>query len=147
MSNLLPATDLISCFVLIDDVCEDIIQPQTRGRHPCISTSEVIAILVYNSISLHQKTLKDIWSILYLYHQKDFKHLPTYAGFVHEVHQALPVMQELMTRSLIPGEINFVDSTFLEVCSNHRAQRYKVARNLVAFGKNHRDGTLDSNYI
>ncbi len=137
MSSLLPTTDLVSCFILIDDICQDIIQPQTRGRHPCISTSEIVAILVYNTISLHQKTLKDIWNILYLYHQSDFKHLPTYAGFVHEVHQALPVMEELLAQSLVPAELCFVDSTFLEVCTNHRAHRYKVARNMVAWGKNH----------
>ncbi len=136
MSSLLLTTDVVSCYVLIDDISKDIVPQYVTGRPPCLSSTEVVAILVYNTMVLHQKTLKDIWNMLKLYHTKDF-HVPAYNTFVEEVHRALPLMEELLAQSLVPAKLNFVDSTFLEVCTLDRAKRYKVAPQRVAFGKNH----------
>jgi hypothetical protein len=136
MSNLLPVADLASCYVVIDDACKEFIPHRICGRLPCLSSPEIIAILVYNVVTLHQQTLKDLWLMLTLYHEKDF-HVPAYSTFVQEVHRALPLMQKLLSESLVPAPINFIDATFLEVCTLPRAQRYSVARDHVAFGKNH----------
>ena len=137
MSSLLPATDLISCYVLIDDISKNIIPQYITGRPPSLSISETTTILVYASIMLRVKTLKDIWNIFHIYHKKDFKRFPSYSAFVDEVHRSLPYMEEILSQLLVKSGLNFVDSTFLEVCTLTRTDHYKVARDMVAFGKNH----------
>jgi hypothetical protein len=137
MSSLLPTTDLISCYVLIDDISKDLVPQYVTGRPPCLSISEITAMIVYSSTTLRTKTLKDVWMILSIYHRNDFKHIPAYKTFVAEIHRALPVMEKILSRLLVSSKLNFVDSTFLEVCTLERADHYRVAKNSVAFGKNH----------
>jgi hypothetical protein len=137
MSSLLPATDLVSCYVLIDDISKQIVPQYVTGRPPLLSIPETTAILVYASIMLRAKTLKDVWNIISLYHKNDFKKFPSYTTFIDEVHRALPYMEQLLSQLLVKSGLNFVDSTFLEVCTRERADHYKVAKNKVAFGKNH----------
>jgi hypothetical protein len=88
-------------------------------------------------MALQQKTLKDAYRTLCIYHRGDFKKLPAYNTFVDEVHHALPAMFEVLTSLLCSEEaIRIMDSTMLEVCKLHRADDYKVARDIARFGKN-----------
>jgi hypothetical protein len=109
----------------------------STGRPPALRTSEVIAILIWHTLQLKQKTLKDIYHHVGLYHADDFPRLPTYQAFVDEVHRALPLCFELLTELLSAEEaIRIMDATMLPVCTLHRADHYKTARKYVAFGKN-----------
>lgn len=135
MPSLLPA-DFISCFCFFDDLVKELGFEYTTGRPPVLQASEVITILVWNTVVLKQVTLKDIWQSLRTYHLLDFN-IPAYSTFIQEAHRALPLMSILLSFSLVPADIVFTDSTFLEVCSLHRVNHYKVAKDIVAFGKNH----------
>lgn len=112
-------------------------QPPAPGRPALLSESEVITILVWTTLALHQKNLTDIHRTLSLYHRADFPHLPAYSTFVAECHRALPQLFEVLSTLLCDDEaVRIMDSTMLPVCKLHRVDDYKVARNKVAFGKN-----------
>jgi hypothetical protein len=118
---------------------DDIVPKKVRGpgKPPALATSEVITILIWHTIVLKQKTLKDIHDTVSLYHRQDFPRLPPYNTFVAECHRALPDMFALLTSILSDEEaVRIMDSTMLPVCKLHRVDRYKVARNIAAFGKN-----------
>lgn len=108
-----------------------------RGRPPVLSRAEVITILLWSTIALQQKTLKDAYRTLAIYHRGDFKRLPAYNTFVDEVHRALPFCFELLEQLLSSEEaVRIMDSTMLPVCKNHRADHYKVAPDIARWGKN-----------
>ena len=111
MSSLLAATDIVSCYVLIDDISKDIVPQYTTGRPPNLTIQEITTIVVYASIVLRTKTLKDIWNIVHLYHRNDFKTFPTYKTFVAELHRALPSMEAILSRLLVKSKLNFVDQS------------------------------------
>jgi hypothetical protein len=134
---LTTAVDLTTLYVLIDDVLPKPNQRATAGRHSLLSDSELITIIIFNAIILHQKTLKEIWKFVKDYHGKDFPKIPEYAGFVAHLHRVAPAMAELLSLTFAPAKLNFVDSTFLEVCKLHRVDDHKVAKNIAKFGKNH----------
>ena len=109
----------------------------SRGRPPILSSAEVVTMLLWSTIVLKQKTVKDVYRTLSVYHSNDFKKLPAYTTFVDEVHRALPLCFELLTQLLSSKEtVRIMDSTMLPVCKLHRADHYKTANNMVAFGKN-----------
>lgn len=138
MSNVLLSCDLIALYCAIDDALVVIEEGKPAvGRPSLLSNSEMIAILVYNTLFLHQKNLKDIWRFTQKYHGHDFPKIPQYASFVEHVHRMLPVMLELLSLSLVKADINFTDSTMLEVCKLFRADSHKVAKLIAKFGKNH----------
>lgn len=109
-----------------------------RTGRPCLmNDSELITILIWNTCTLHQKTLKDIYQTMRLYHEKDFKQLPSYQTFVRRTHSLIPVMLTLLEHLLSDKEaIRIMDATMLPVCKNHRADRHKVAKDIAKFGKN-----------
>lgn len=129
--------DLTSLYTLIDDACRETFLPQVTGRHPILADSELITILVWNCLTLHQKTLKDVLRSITNYHLKDFPALPKYSTFLEHVYRVTPKMTTLLGLSFVPSKLDFADSTFLEVCKNHRAENHKVAKNIANFGKNH----------
>jgi hypothetical protein len=107
------------------------------GRPPALNDAEVITILVWHTLVLKQKTLKDIYDTVCLYHRKDFPQLPTYSTFVAECHRALPEMFITLTSMLSHEEaVRIMDSTMLPVCKLHRVDNYNVAKNEARFGKN-----------
>lgn len=107
------------------------------GKPPALNCSEVITILLWHTLVLKLKTLKDVHDSISLYHQKDFPTLPPYNTFVAECHRALPDMFVVLMEMLSSEEaVRIIDSTMLPVCKLHRADRHKTARNMVAFGKN-----------
>jgi hypothetical protein len=126
---------IVDLFCWVDDSVPS--KVNSTGRPPALRTSEVITILIWHTIQLKQKTLKDIYRHVDLYHANDFPRLPTYQAFVGEVHRALPVCFELLIELLSVEEaVRIMDATMLPVCKLHRADHYKTARNYVAFGKN-----------
>jgi hypothetical protein len=102
-----------------------------------MNNSELITILIWNTCTLHQKTLKDIYHTLHLYHEHDFKNLPSYQTFLGRTHQLIPLMLELLEQMLCDQEpVRILDSTMLPVSKPHRADRHKVAKDIAKFGKN-----------
>ena len=108
-----------------------------KGGRPCImSDNEVITLLIWNVISLHQKTLKDVHTFTKLYLKKEFPQLSKYNTFLKQCHKVTPLMYNLLQSLLQNDELQFVDSTMIEVCTLKRADNYKVAKNIVKFGRN-----------
>lgn len=106
------------------------------GRPPLLQKSEIITILIWNTIVLKQKTLSDVHSFMKTYHSHDF-HLPKYSAFMNHCHQALPQMLLLLDQLLSATEaVRLMDSTMLPVSKPHRADRHKVAKGIAKFGKN-----------
>lgn len=112
--------------------------PSTRtiGR-PCVmNDTEMITILIWCTCTLKQKTLRDCYDTLCLYHQHDFK-TPSYQTFVRRSHEVTEHMFFLLSQLLCDTEpVRLMDSTMLPVCKNHRIDDHKVAKNIANFGKN-----------
>lgn len=136
MSSLLPNCDLVAIYTMIDDAIINHSKPKI-GRPSVLSDSEIITILVYNTLVLRQKSLKDILNFVKIYHYNDFPKLPRYSGFVEQAHRVIPLICEILSMTLVKAEINFTDSTMLEVCKLFRADNHKVAKDKAKFGKNH----------
>lgn len=127
-------TDL---YVFVDDMTP-IVREETRGRNALLSNSELITILVWNSLTVRQKTLKDIHNWLLMYHSYDFPQIPKYNAFIEHCHKIIPYLASLL-RQLFSKDapIKFMDSTMLPVCKVVRANSHKVAKDIAEFGKNH----------
>lgn len=111
--------------------------PCGTGRPRTISNAEVTTLLIWNTVVLRQKTLKDLFRCAGMYHDDDIP-LPSYATFVRAAHRALPDMLALLGLLLSDTEpVRLMDATMLPVCKLHRADTHKVAHTLAQFGKNH----------
>jgi transposase len=133
---------IVDLFVWVDDALASAGQthPAARnkgGRHPKLSTSETITILLFCSLTAPQKLLKGIWRWALTNHEDDFN-LPAYSKFVEHCHKALPALCWLLEQTLASkAPLRFMDSTMLPVCKLYRADRHKVAKGVAAFGRNH----------
>lgn len=111
-------------------------KPYQTGRPPLLTQSEVVTILIWNTIVLKQKTLKDIHRAMETYHTADFN-MPKYSAFVVQCHRTLPQMLCLLGQLLCDTEsVRIMDATMLPVSKLHRADDHKVAKDIAAFGKN-----------
>jgi hypothetical protein len=128
---------IIDLYVMVDDLLSTK-DKCFRGRPTLLSTSELITILIWSSLTTKQKNLKDIHNWIKMYHKEDFPNLPKYSAFVDHCHRIIPwliyVLEILMTKY---SSLRFMDSTMLEVCKLIRANTHKVAKNIANFGKNH----------
>ena len=107
-----------------------------RGRPSSLSTNEILTLLIWNTLVLRQKTLKDLHRFASLYHAQDFR-IPAYSTFVAECHRALPAILTLLKELLVDtADIRLMDATMLPVCKLHRADAHKTAKNVAQFGKN-----------
>ena len=126
-------TDL---YVMVDNLLPA--KQSTKGRPVLLSDSELITILIWNVLVMKQKTLKDIYRWIKMYHQEEFPRLPKYQGFVVCCHRVIPLLlwflEQLLTKQTT---VRFMDSTMLEVCKMVRANRHKTCKNIAKFGKNH----------
>jgi hypothetical protein len=123
-------------FCVIDEIIPK--KQYITGRHALLSESEVVTILLWSTMTLHQKNLIDIHRTLLLYHRTDFPRLPAYSTFVAECHRALPHMFDVLCTLLSETEaLRIMDATMLPVCKLHRTDHYKVAKNQARFGKNY----------
>lgn len=135
MQNLL-IEDITTLFVVVDDLLGK--RTSGRGRPSLLSASETVTMLIWSTVILEQKKLKDIYRFMSRYHTDDFPHLPNYQNFIKQCHRCIPVMAQLLCLSVdTSAPLRFVDSTMLEVCKLIRAHRHRVAAGIAAFGKNH----------
>lgn len=118
---------IIDLYCWVDDLLPKQLFKKT-GRPILISDSELITFLIWNTIVLKQKNLKDIWGALNMYHKKDFPMPPKYSSFIDHCHKVLPKLIDLLEIILQPGDVGIVDSTMLEVCKLYRAEDHKVAK-------------------
>lgn len=129
---------IVDLFVWVDDFVPIKARSRLGGRPSIASDSELLTILIWNAIVLHQKTLKDVWQFARLHLRRDFPHLPKYAGFVRHCHRLAPIMHKMLESLMVKEQpLKFIDATMLPVCKVKRADDHKVAKGLAAFGKNH----------
>lgn len=129
---------IIDLYVLIDDLIPSCGQAPKAGRHPTLQTSEVITILIWNTLTVRQKTLKDIYRWIKTYHENDFPSLSKYNAFLDQCHRAAPQLYTVLQQLLVmDASVRFMDSTMIPVCKNVRADTHKVAKGIAQFGKNH----------
>jgi hypothetical protein len=128
---------IVDLFCLVDDLLPK--SDRCRGGRPAIlRDSELVTLLLWNVLVLHQKTIKDIWRFTSLHLQSEFPRLPSYNAFLDHCHRVAPQMLWLLRELLCATEpVKIADSTMLEVCKLHRSSSHKVAKNIAAFGKNH----------
>lgn len=129
--------DITNLYVWVDDLL-----PQESkslgGRPSTLNNSELISILVWNTLTVKQKTLKDIYQWIRLDYPDEFPQLACYENFVKHCHRALPLMIWVLNSLLqTTSAVRIMDSTMLEVCKLVRADSHKIARNIADFGKNH----------
>lgn len=128
-------TDL---FVGIDDLVPQPAANPLGGRPAVLTNSELVTLLVWNALVLHQKTIKDLHTFTSFYLRPEFPRLPQYEGFLAHCHRVTPVMFSLLQYLLCTEEpVKILDSTMLPVCTLKRVDKHKVARQIAAFGKNH----------
>ena len=127
---------IVDLYSWVDDVLPKQLSKKL-GRPVLVSDSEVLTMLIWNTVTLKQSNLKDIFNALHLYHQNDFPTLPKYSSFVNHCHKVLPQFLELTELLMQSSETGIVDSTMLPVCRLYRANDHKVAKGKAQFGKNH----------
>ncbi len=129
---------IVDVYTWIDDLLPATPPSPQGGRPPVLHDNELITILVWNAVVIHQKTLKDVWHFTRLHLNAEFPRLPQYQTFVEHCHRVAPKMFMLLKTLLSPDDaVKLVDATMLPVCRLKRADDHKVARHIAAFGKNH----------
>lgn len=124
-------------FVLVDDLVPTLKQSPRGGRPSILSPSEVITILIWNSLVVQQKTLKALYRWMHCYHTSDFPRLPTYNAFLMQVHRLFPIYLSLLEQMMQKRTpLRFTDSTMLPVCTKRRADTHRVAKGIANFGRN-----------
>ncbi len=125
-------TDL---FVFVDDLIPK--RGTHVGRPAVLSDSELVTVLIWNMLSMHQKTLKDIHTWAYLFLAEEFPELPKYSAFVDHCQRITPLLFQLLSCVLCTeAPARILDSTMVPVCKLVRADEHKVAKGITKFGKN-----------
>ena len=129
---------IIDLYVLVDDSLPLNFKSNIRGRPSILTNSELITILIWNTLMVKQKTIRDIHKWVKDYHSSEFPKLPKYSAFVDQCHKVIPLIYFILETTLATHEpLRLMDSTMLEVCKIVRADSHKVAKNIAKFGKNH----------
>lgn len=132
----LPSHYIVDLFAWVDDALPA--TPGTTGRPQVLRDSELITMLVWNTLRWRQPTLKDLYRLVEDRSRSEFPRLPAYEGFVKHCHRAVPRLARCLDRLLAAGsDLRFVDATKLEVCALKRAGSHRVAREVADFGKGH----------
>jgi len=129
-------TDL---FVWLDDLIKDkkLVSKSKVGRPSSLTDSEITTLVIWNVLFLHQKTIQDLYNYSKMHLESEFPNIPTYNAFLDHCHRITGILTVLLQSMLNKkSAIKFADSTMIEVCKLHRVDDYKVAKDLVAFGKN-----------
>ena len=126
--------DITDLFVLVDDLLPGRMGP---GRPGLLSRGEMVTLLVWNALTEPQGTVKGVWKWARRNYSAEFPRIPEYSAFADRANACLPELLSVFRKLLVPGErLRFLDSTKVPVCKNHRAERYKVARDACGWGKN-----------
>lgn len=135
MQNPITIEDITTLYTIVDDYLPD--NFRKVGRPSALTDREMITILVWCTVLLKSRTIKDIYEFIRVYHLRDFPLLPDYCSFVRHCNRLNPLLELLLTKSLeTDSRIQFVDSTMLQVCKLIRADRHRVAKGMADFGKN-----------
>jgi len=122
----------------VDNILPKQITTSRGGRPPVLKHSELVTILIWNALVLHQKTIKDLHNHTRIHLQGEFPKLPSYEAFLGHCHRVTPLMLTLLQQLLATDEpLKLMDSTMLPVCKLKRSDSHKVAKNVAAYGKNH----------
>jgi len=134
---------IVDIYVLVDDTLKTVKDDATKqtGRPSVLSNSELVTILLWDSLTEGHKTLRDVYSWVKREYQDYFPKLPNYQNFVAHCHRNLHSLIYLLQLTLANfgqnAPVRFADSTMLPVCKLVRADRHKVATGIADFGKNH----------
>jgi hypothetical protein len=138
MAFFLHPHHIIDLYCLVDDLLPSELPQKKGGRPTLLSRSELVTILIWNTLVLHQKTLFDLHAHIARYHTQDFPRFPKYTGFVAQCHRNIPLIAYFLSVLLHQKEaVRILDSTMLPVCKLKRADSHKVAKDVANFGKNH----------
>lgn len=121
-------------FCLVDDLI--VSKPVGPGR-PGIAPSEIVCLLLWNTLTDFQPQLKDLHAWAQRHYQEYFPKLPHYSAFVDQVNACYPVFFQVLQYLLVTNSpVLWMDSTKVPVCKNHRVESYKVAKEETGWGKN-----------
>jgi hypothetical protein len=130
--------DITKLFIWLDDSLPNSKKDSMGGRPSKLRDSELLAILLWNALTVKQKTLKDVYRWIRMEYEKEFPQLPCYENFVRHIHRTLPSLIFVLNSLLdSTAPIRIMDSTMLPVCRLVRADSHKVAKDKASFGKNH----------
>lgn len=133
----LQSDNITDLYVWVDDLLIKGSVHRDIGRPSILSDSELLTILIWNTLTMKQKTIQDLYHWVRLDHEKTFPHLPIYNNFLKHCHRLIPQAAELLQQFLsTKAPLRFIDSTMLPVCKHKRADDHKVAKSLANFGKN-----------
>jgi len=82
---------IVDLYTWVDDIVPQPERPK-GGRPAVLRDSEVVTILVWNSLTLHQKTLKGIYDWVVRDQPHNFPRMPKYARFVDHYPRLLPIL-------------------------------------------------------
>lgn len=134
---LLQKHHIIDVYCMVDDMLPAVAKPK-GGRPSTLTNSEIVTTLIWNTLTVRQKTLKDIYRWVRMYHRDDFPAVPTYVAFVNHCHRVAPLLLHVFEQMLhTTAPIRLMDATMLPVCKRYRANTHKVAKDIATFGKNH----------
>ncbi len=123
-------TDL---YVLVDDL----LPAESNMGRPGITTREIVTLLLFNTLTDFQPLLKNVHAWAKRYYRAEFPLLPEYSAFMDQVHLAYPYFVFTLKCLLVDeAPVRWLDSTKVPVCKNHRADKYKVAKEETGWGKN-----------
>lgn len=138
--------ELVTLFYLVDEFCKSF-EPKYRAhllgsgeikrvKPSSLSLSEVLTIMIHFHQSNH-KTFKHYYKSYVCGHlASDFPCLVSYGRFVELMQDAVIPLQALLLNVLGSSTLaNFIDSTKVVVCDNHRIRRNKVFKGIAARGK------------
>lgn len=138
--------ELVSLFYLVDEFCKEFESgfkahllesgAAKRVKPSALSLSEVLTIMIHFHQSNH-KTFKHYYkNYVCVQLASDFPGLVSYGRFVELMSSAAMPLHALLLKLLGTSTlVNFVDSTKVVVCDNHRIRRNKVFRGIAARGK------------
>lgn len=134
---LLQLHHITDLYTIVDDIIPEEEKPK-GGRPQILKNSELVTILIWNALTSKLKLIKDIYKNIKLYLKKEFLKVPKYVAFVYQCHRIIPLLISVLERLLRKDtKVRIMDSTMIPVCKLHRVNRYKVAKNLASYGKNH----------
>lgn len=130
--------DIIDLYVWLDDNLPKLRNYSKGGRPSKLTDSELITIVIWNTLTVKQKLLKDIHAWIKMEYGNEFPHIPCYENFVKHIHRSLPLLIWSLNELLdSEAPLRIMDSTMLPVCKLVRAHSHKVTKGIAAFGKNH----------
>lgn len=133
----LQSDNIIDLYVWIDDLLKIPLMHRHVGRPSVLSDSELLTMLIWNTLTMKQQTIHDLYHWIRLDHARAFPALPNYNNFLKHCHRLIPQATKLLQQLLSPqAPLKFIDSTMLPVCKHRRADDHKVAKSLANFGKN-----------